>query len=344
MKTCNTSFLLKNGLLFCNESDPGNRVEPSAHYFWAEGSDKGPSAQYLRPNIEPIYHQAIQHAFLPKDVPVLAGWQLMPYYQPAREVGGDFYDFLPFTDGRLGIVIGDATGKGMPAALVMATVHTVLLTAVQGMNAPGEILERVNNLLAAEIPTGMFVTCFFALLDPKSWRLFYANAGQDLPYRLHKDGISELWATGMPLGMIPGSRYEEQEVIVAPGDSLLFYSDGLVEAHNSKREMFDTPRLKALLEEHAKGASLIEVLLSELTRFTGKGWEQEDDVTLLTLERTPASLAMNEQQVSQYLLRDTTVANTPGNEQWNGWLKWCVHCTYLLIGLPTSKQPWPRRS
>ena len=259
--------------------------------------------------------QAIQHAFLPKDVPALPGWQITTYYQPAREVGGDFYDFLPFADGRLGIVIGDATGKGMPAALVMATVHTMLRTAVQGMSAPGDILARVNNLLYAETPSGMFVTCFYALLDPKSGRLRYANAGQDLPYRRHKDGVSELWATGMPLGMMPGTRYEEQEVIVAPGDSLLFYSDGLVEAHNSRREMFDTPRLKALLEEHAAGASLINVLLSELARFTGEGWEQEDDVTLLTLQRTPASLAMNEQQATPHLLRESTVESAPGNEQ-----------------------------
>jgi serine phosphatase RsbU (regulator of sigma subunit) len=133
----------------------------------------------------------------------------------------------------------------------------------------------------------MFVTCFFILLDPKSGRLRYANAGQDLPYRCHNEGVSELWATGMPLGMMPGSRYEEHEVTITPGESLLFYSDGLVEAHNSRREMFDTPRLKVLLEAHTNGASLIEVLLGELKRFTGEGWEQEDDVTLVTLQRKP---------------------------------------------------------
>ena len=91
----------------------------------------------------------------------------------------------------------------------------------------------------------------------------------------------------MPLGMMPGSRYEEYEATLAPGESLLFYSDGLVEAHNSRREMFDTPRLKALLETHTDGVSLIDVLLDELKRFTGEGWEQEDDVTLLTLQRMP---------------------------------------------------------
>jgi serine phosphatase RsbU (regulator of sigma subunit) len=231
--------------------------------------------------------QAIQHAFLPKDVPTLPGWQLMPYYQPAREVGGDFYDIFVFADGRLGLVIGDVSGKGVPAALVMATVHTMLRTAVQGMLAPGEVLTRVNDLLAAEISAGMFVTCFYALLEPGSGRLRYANAGHEPPYRQHGGSVTELWATGMPLGLLPGSCYEEQEATLAPGESLLFYSDGLVEAHNPGREMFGFPRLQRLLEAHPDVPSLIGFLLGELQRFTGEGWEQEDDVTLLLLQRLP---------------------------------------------------------
>jgi serine phosphatase RsbU (regulator of sigma subunit) len=106
----------------------------------------------------------------------------------------------------------------------------------------------------------------------------------------------------MPLGMLPGSSYEEHEIIIGAGESLLFYSDGLVEAHNPRREMFDTPRLKTLLEKHANGASLIEVLLDELKRFTGEEWEQEDDVTLVTLQRTPVSLTANAQQATSHLL------------------------------------------
>ena len=232
--------------------------------------------------------QAIQHAFLPKDMPAVPGWQFVSYYQPAREVGGDFYNFLPLEDGRLGLVIGDVSGKGVPAALVMATVHTMLRSTVQEMFAPGEVLARVNELLSAEMPTGMFVTCFFALLDPTSGRLRYANAGHDLPYRRHGSGsVSELRATGMPLGLMPGMSYEEQEVTVAPGDSLLFYSDGLVEAHNSSREMLGFPRLQRVLAEHANGTPLIDFVLGELQSFTGEGWEQEDDVTLVTLQRTP---------------------------------------------------------
>ena len=231
--------------------------------------------------------RSIQHAFLPRNVPALPGWQFAPYYQPAREVGGDFYDFLPFEDGRLGLVIGDVTGKGIPAALVMATVHTMLRTAVQGSISPGQVLARVNELLAADIPPGMFVTCFFAALNPQSGHLHYSNAGHEPPFRQHKEEAAELWATGMPLGMMPGTRYDEHEITLLPGDSLLFYSDGLVEAHNPGNEMFGFPRLQTVLSKQSDGAPLIDALLSELQRFTGDAWEQEDDVTLLALQRMP---------------------------------------------------------
>lgn len=259
--------------------------------------------------------QAIQRAFLPKDIPVLPGWQLVPYYQPAREVGGDFYDFLPLEDSRWGLVIGDVTGKGIPAALVMATVHTMLRTAVQGTNSPGEVLARVNDLLYTEIPASMFVTCFYAILDPANGRLWYANAGHEPPYRRHDGSATELMATGMPLGMMPGTRYEELEVTLSPGEDLFFYSDGLVEAHNAEREMLGFPRLQALLTEHMDGESLISHLLSELKDFTGDGWEQEDDVTLVTLQRTCESATMNEQQASLQFLGGSTVASVAGNEQ-----------------------------
>lgn len=233
--------------------------------------------------------RSIQRAFLPGEVPALPGWQFAPYYQPAREVGGDFYDFLPLADGRLGLIIGDVSGKGIPAALLMATVHTMLRAATQEVTAPSETLARVNELLAAEIPAGMFVTCFFALLDPGSGHLRYANAGHEPPFLQHEGSATELWATGMPLGMMPGTQYEEDEIELSPGDGLLFYSDGLVEAHNPRHEMFGFPRLQGLLAEQTNGAPLIDVLLSELKGFTGEEWEQEDDVTLLALQRASAS-------------------------------------------------------
>lgn len=232
--------------------------------------------------------QVIQLSLLPKEQPVLPGWRIATYYQAAREVGGDLYDFLPFEDGRLGLVIGDVTDKGMAAALVMASTRSMLRAAVQATDSPGEVLARVNDLLYADIPEKMFVTCFYAILDPASGRLCYANAGHDLPYRQRGGTACELRATGMPLGLMPGQHYEEQEVILAQDESILFYTDGLVEAHNSRREMFGFPRLQILLAEHSGRVPLIDFLLSELKCFTGEGWEQEDDMTLLTLQRKPA--------------------------------------------------------
>ena len=235
----------------------------------------------------------IQHASLPKEVPTLEGWQISPYYQPAREVGGDFYDFHFLSEGRLGLVVGDATGKGVPAALVMSTTLGMLQLAARALDSPspGEVLEQVNETLLARIPSNMFVTCFYAVLEPKSGRLLYANAGHDLPY-LHRGrgNAEELRARGMPLGLMPGMGYEEKETIVQAGEGALFYSDGLVEAHDPKGEMFGFPRLRELVAEHAEEGSLGDFLLEELYSFVGEVWEQEDDITLLTLKRT-ASLS-----------------------------------------------------
>jgi serine phosphatase RsbU (regulator of sigma subunit) len=225
-------------------------------------------------------------------VPELEGWQISPLYRPAREVGGDFYDFHPLSEGRLGVVVGDATGKGVPAALVMSTTCGMLQLAAQALEStsPGEILERVNEALTVRIPANMFVTCFYAILEPESGSLTYANAGHDLPY-LHRDGAAEeLRARGMPLGLMPGMGYEEKETILQTGESALFYSDGLVEAHDPKGEMFGFPRLRELVAEHGEEGSLEEDLLEELYSFVGEGWEPEDDITLLTLKRS-ASLS-----------------------------------------------------
>lgn len=228
----------------------------------------------------------IQHSLLPRKLPELSGWQLAAYYQPAREVGGDLYDCFAFPDGRLGLVIGDVTDKGIPAAMVMASTRSMLRAAAQASDSPGEVLARVNNLLYTETPERMFVTCFYAILNPLDGHLRYANAGHDLPYQRARGDVAELLARGMPLGLMPGMFYEEHEAIVGPGESILFYSDGLVEAHNPAREMFGFPRLKTLLVGISDQAPLINSLLNELELFTGREWEQEDDVTLVTLQRT----------------------------------------------------------
>jgi serine phosphatase RsbU (regulator of sigma subunit)/predicted ester cyclase len=228
----------------------------------------------------------IQQASLPKEMPQLEEWQITPYYQPAREVGGDFYDFLDLADGRLGVVVGDATGKGVPAALMMASTRSTLRAVAQASESPGDALRRVNDPLATDIPSNMFVTCFYAILDPHSGRLSYANAGHDLPY-LHRNGVAEeLRARGMPLGLKAGMSYEEGEVSLGEGGCVLFYSDGLVEAHDPQGGMFGFPKLRALFAEHGEERSLGDVLLEEFYSFVGEGWEQEDDITLLTLERS----------------------------------------------------------
>ena len=233
--------------------------------------------------------RSIQQASLPNVVPSLEGWKISPFYQPAREVGGDFYDFLELIDGRLGIVVGDATGKGVPAALVMASARSMLRAVAQAADSPGDVLSRVNDALVTDIPPNMFVTCFYAILEPKSGHLVYANAGHDLPYLRRRSGAAEeLRARGMPLGLMPGMDYEEKEVVLEKGEEALFYSDGLVEAHDPEGEMFGFPRLRTLVAEHGKERSLEETLLKELYSFVGQGWEQEDDITLLTLKRSPS--------------------------------------------------------
>jgi serine phosphatase RsbU (regulator of sigma subunit)/predicted ester cyclase len=231
----------------------------------------------------------IQQASLPEEVPKLEGWHISPFYRPAREVGGDFYDFHPLSEGQVGFVVGDATGKGVPAALVMATTCGMLQAVSQAFDSssPGEVLARVNETLFTRIPANMFVTCFYAVLDPDSGRLVYANAGHDLPYLRSQGGeCEEFRARGMPLGLMPEMGYEQKETTLQVGDAAFFYSDGLVEAHDPEGEMFGFPRLRELVAEHGDAGSLEQALLEELYTFVGEGWEQEDDITLLTLRRS----------------------------------------------------------
>jgi len=237
---------------------------------------------------ELLVARRIQQALLPRAVPVLEGWEIAPHYRPAREVGGDFYDFLLLPHGRVSLVIGDVSGKGVPAAVLMASTQSVLRAVAQrGGASPGRVLADANESLCAYIPPNMFVTCFYSILDLESGHLVYANAGHNLPCCRHEHTATDLNARGMPLGLMAGMGYEEKGTILEAGDSALFYSDGLVEAHNPQGEMFGTPRLRGLLSELPEGGrGLSATLMDELEHFTGEGWEQEDDITLLTLQRS----------------------------------------------------------
>ena len=275
--------------------------------------------------------QLIQQQFLPRNLPDLPEWQIAAYYGPARVVGGDFYDFIDLGQGRIGVVVGDVTDKGVPAALVMARTHSILRAEAPRLVEPGQVLARANELLTPEMPARMFVTCLYGVLEPATGRFVFANAGHNLPYVRTADGVVELRATGLPLGLMPGIVYEETEGFVGQGDAMLLYSDGLVEQHGPGREMYGFPRLRAAMEGEDAGSALLDRLLDELHAFTGSGMEQEDDITLVTLRRSAgtATSAWSEARPEVELTRDDapvatgdaepllafTVAGAIGNER-----------------------------
>jgi serine phosphatase RsbU (regulator of sigma subunit)/anti-sigma regulatory factor (Ser/Thr protein kinase) len=256
----------------------------------------------------------IQQHFLPKELPDLPGWHVAAYYRPAREVGGDFYDVIPLSDGRVGFVVGDVTDKGVPAALVMSATRSVLRASAQRLIEPGVVLERVNEHLCPDMPEKMFVTCLYGVLDVETGRLRFANAGHDLPYVKTAGGVVELRARGMPLGLMPGMDYEEKEIVLEPGDSVLLHSDGVVEAHDPERAMFGFPRLKETVAAGPGGEELINRVLRDLTAFTGPASEQEDDITMVTLERSPGSAhALGASNGN--VLASFDLPSAPGNER-----------------------------
>jgi serine phosphatase RsbU (regulator of sigma subunit)/anti-sigma regulatory factor (Ser/Thr protein kinase) len=248
----------------------------------------------------------IQQNFLPRTLPDPEGWSVAADYRPAREVGGDFYDFIDLPDGRLGIVVGDVTDKGIPAALVMAATRSVLRASAQRLVDPGAVLERVNEHLCPDIPENMFVTCLYGVLELDSGRLVFANAGHNLPMVASDGSVAEPYARGMPLGLMPGMTYEETEATLAPGAHLLLYSDGVTEAHDAEREMFGGDRLSALMERvgAGDGASLLRALLAAVREFTGTSAVQEDDITLVAIRRAAAPA-----------LAEFSIASEPGNER-----------------------------
>lgn len=265
----------------------------------------------------------IQQQFLPRELPQLPDWQVAAYYGPARAVGGDFYDFIALPDGRIGIVVGDVTDKGVPAALIMARTQSVLRGEAPRLLSPSKVLERANEILLPEMPARMFVTCLYMVLEPETGRVEFANAGHNLPYVRTADGVIELRATGMPLGLLPGMDYPQHEAILAPGESVLLYSDGLVEAHGPAGDMFGFPKLRELMATERPGSELLDHLLDELHGFVGKGWDQEDDITLVALQRTGGrefSLGVGEPAATaaasgERVLLRVTIPGEQGNER-----------------------------
>lgn len=256
----------------------------------------------------------IQQTLLPKDVPALPGWEIDAYYRPAREVGGDFYDFLTLEDGRLALVIGDVTDKGVPAALVMATTRSTLRAVAQRSTDPGAVLAEANDVLVADFPPSMFVTCLFAVLEPSTGHLIFANAGHNLPYVRTVDGVIELRATGMPLGLMPGMEYEVKSTHLPSDSVMLLTSDGIVEAHGPDGSMFGFDRLMGLVAGTGTASMLTSKVLAELDRFCGADHDQEDDVTMVTLRRIGGA-AEAAVAFGRVVLDEFEVPSEEGNER-----------------------------
>jgi serine phosphatase RsbU (regulator of sigma subunit)/anti-sigma regulatory factor (Ser/Thr protein kinase) len=300
------------------QATPALRVAQLARQRQEEAQERERMEQELK------VARIIQQTLLPKELPVINGYQLAVHWQPARAVGGDFYDIIQFPNGRIGIFIGDVTDKGVPAALVMASTRSVLRATAEHFISPSAVLTEANNLMHPEMPSRMFVTCLYAVLNPATGHLRYANAGYNLPFLRRGSEVIELYATGMPLGLLPDMKYEENETILSPRSCLLFHSDGLVEAHNEAGEMFGFSRLRQLVSEAPCSSDLIDYLIYHMQEFTGKGWEQEDDVTFLTLENTqPESSASEIPNTNQFIqdlkdwhtLEKFSIPSVPGNER-----------------------------
>jgi serine phosphatase RsbU (regulator of sigma subunit)/anti-sigma regulatory factor (Ser/Thr protein kinase) len=263
------------------QAAPAIRVAQLVREQTAEAAERERFEEELR------VAQLIQQQFLPRELPSLPEWQVAAFYGPARVVGGDFYDFIDLGKGRIGVAVGDVTDKGIPAALIMARTHSILRAEAPRLVDPGRVLSRANELLLPEMPDNMFVTCLYGVLEPATGRFVFANAGHNLPCIRTDGGIVEPRATGLPLGLLSTSVYEQTEARIGPGDEVLLYSDGLVEAHSPDREMYGFQRLReAVAAESGSGSDVIDHLLERLHAFAGAGWEQEDDITLVTLRRS----------------------------------------------------------
>jgi serine phosphatase RsbU (regulator of sigma subunit)/anti-sigma regulatory factor (Ser/Thr protein kinase) len=253
--------------------------------------------------------QAIQHQFLPSALPSMEGWQVAAFYRPARTVGGDFYDVIELPDGRVMLVVGDVTDKGVPAALVMASTHALLRSTAVVNCSPGQVLARVNDLLHPQIPVHMFVTCLVLVIDVATGRTEFANAGHNLPYVRRGAELIALEARGMPLGLMPGSAYEEHVTQIEPGDLLLLYSDGITEQHDSSGEMFGFGRTQQLVAGADSAEGLVDAAVSALTGFADEA-ELEDDVTLVAIQRGIGAAVAGPVQIEAF-----DVVSSPGNER-----------------------------
>jgi sigma-B regulation protein RsbU (phosphoserine phosphatase) len=233
------------------------------------------------------FARTVQESFLPQTLPELPGYLFSAHYTPALDVGGDFYDFIPLDERRMGIVIGDVSGKGVPAALYMAKLGSDMRTLAFTEPSPADALSKLNDLLAARSRRGMFATLLYIELDASAGTMVLANAGHLPPIVRKADGRLEKVAKagGAPLGMLPGMRFGQETVTLDADSTVVLYTDGIVEAMNGKEELYGYDRFEALLKKGpADPGRLGEAIIGGVNRFTGLS-PQHDDMTMVCFGR-----------------------------------------------------------
>ncbi len=233
--------------------------------------------------------RSMQQAILPTSFPETQTYQVFANMEPARDVGGDFFDILNLPDNRVGLAIADVSGKGVPAALFMMSSRTLLKGAAVGRTSPSEVLTEVNELLNENNETSMFVTLFFAIYDPASGLLTFANAGHNPPLIVHADGSHTVFGTsaGVALGVVPGIEYTQQQIRLEPGDMAVCYTDGVTEAENVNQDQFGLEQLTELFSESppTSAREANDIVFRAVEAFSGDA-PQFDDITCLTLYRS----------------------------------------------------------
>ncbi len=230
----------------------------------------------------------MQQSILPTRFPEGPGYQSFGSMEPARNVGGDFFDVLPLADGRIGLAIADVSDKGVPAALFMMSSRTLLKGAAIGREQPSEVLQEVNSLLHDDNDAAMFVTVLYAAYDTATGEFTYASGGHDSPLVVHADGSSALLpgTGGVALGIVPDFPFGQHTVTIAPGDTVILYTDGVTEAMNGSGEQFGIERLQQVFAASppADSQDASRAIFDAVSFFAGDT-PQSDDLTCLTLQR-----------------------------------------------------------
>jgi len=235
--------------------------------------------------------RSIQRTFLPHELPTIPNWDLDTRWRTARQVGGDFYDLINLSNGKLGLVIADVADKGMPAALFMTLVRTLMRAAVQNEESPAVVLEDVNHLMIPDTQNGMFVTIIYAIISPDTGNMVYANAGHNLPLLVHtqKNEVHQLHKGGIALGILDDIHLEDHHIIIEPDDCIIFYTDGVTEAFSPEGEMFGEEHLQDVIRGACcdSASTILDAIDGSVNEFIGDN-PRADDLTMVAIRRVGA--------------------------------------------------------